>query len=90
MRRRSQPARWASLAGAAAVGIWVWAPHSARACSVCMGGSEDPTQGGFFVSAMVLSALPLALGGGFALWLRHRARQLARREQDGAAAGIHR
>lgn len=80
MRSRSLWARrgWAALASGVA-----WAPEAAHACSVCMGGTTDPAQGGFFVSAMVLSSLPVALGGGLALWLRHRARRLSQREQDG-------
>lgn len=52
-------------------------PELARACSVCSGGSEQ-SRTAFIVTTAFLSILPPLLVGGFAFWLRARARQQAR------------
>jgi hypothetical protein len=49
------------------------APGPARACAVCWGG--DPgSLFAYFLTGVVLSALPLSMLGAFVLWVRHRAR----------------
>jgi hypothetical protein len=71
------------VAGALAT-LLVAAPRLASGCSVCGGGANDQTQGGFLVGSLLLSILPLALIGGIALWIRRRVRQMA----DDEAAGV--
>ena len=66
--------------------ISVAAPRLALACSVCTAGKEDETQSAFRMSTLFLSVLPLAMFGGFALWLWVRAR---RRERLRIAALVH-
>ncbi len=53
----------------------VLAPELAEACSVCFGG-RDQSRTAFIVTTAFLSILPPVLVGGFAFWLRSRARQL--------------
>ena len=53
-------------------------PELASACAVCGAGVEDDqSRIAYLVTSGVLSLLPLALLGGFLLWLR---RQYRRRE----------
>lgn len=67
------------------VAVWVaalgfvLAPELAQACSVCSGG-QDQSRTAFIVTTAFLSVLPLAMIGGFAFWLRSRARQLESRD----------
>jgi hypothetical protein len=56
----------------------VAAPRIALACSVCTAGRDDETQAAFRLTTLLLSVLPLAMFGGFALWLWRRARQRQR------------
>jgi hypothetical protein len=52
------------------------APELARACAVCGAGVEDDqSRLAYLATTIGMSALPLALFGGFVLWLRHRARK---------------
>jgi hypothetical protein len=51
----------------------------ADACAVCFSG-RDETRAAFLATTLGLSALPLAMIGGLAFWLRRRA--LALREQE--------
>ena len=55
------------------------APKLARACAVCGAGVEDDqSRLAYLATTIGMSALPLALFGGFLLWLRHRAKKGAR------------
>jgi len=56
-----------------AFGLW---PTTARACAVCF-SANDANRTAFLLTTLFLSTLPLALIGGFLLWLRRRARQRA-------------
>jgi hypothetical protein len=59
--------------------LFVLAPELARACAVCgAGADEDASRIAYLVTTIVLSALPLAMLGGFLLWLRARARRAQR------------
>ena len=51
-------------------------PELASACAVC-GASldDDQTRVAYLVTSAVLSVLPLALLGGFLLWLRAKSRR---------------
>lgn len=52
------------------------APELARACAVCGAGVEDDqSRLAYLATTIGMSALPLALFGGFLLWLRHRAKK---------------
>jgi hypothetical protein len=52
------------------------APEAARACAVCgAGADEDQSRVAYLLTTLALSALPLALFGGFLLWLRARTRR---------------
>jgi hypothetical protein len=66
--------------------IAVAAPRVALACSVCTAGREDETQSAFRLSTLFLSVLPLAMFGGFALWIWRRARQRERARDAALAA----
>jgi len=51
-------------------------PELARACAVCGAGlDDDQSRLAYLVTTISLSVLPLALFGGFLLWLRHKARR---------------
>ena len=54
-------------------------PELAHACAVC-GAALDDDQGrvAYLVTSAVLSVLPLALLGGFLLWLRAKSRRQSR------------
>jgi hypothetical protein len=68
-------ARWkAALLVAAAQA----APRAAAACAVCSSGREDETRFAFLWTTAFLSALPLGMVAGIALWLRRRLREHAR------------
>ncbi len=57
------------------------APELAHACAVCgAGASDDQGRVAYLLTTLSLSALPLALFGGFLLWLRakHRREAIAR------------
>ncbi len=62
----------------------VAAPRLSLACSVCTAGREDETQAAFRLTTLLLSVLPLAMFGGFALWLWRRARQRERTTLESA------
>ena len=52
------------------------APELARACAVCgAAADEDQSRLAYLATTIAMSALPLALFGGFLLWLRHRAKK---------------
>ena len=57
-------------------------PRAAEACAVCTAGRDDETRSAFLATTLFLSVLPWALVGGFVLWLRRRARALARESED--------
>ncbi len=81
---RTAPTRpMRGLAAAAFGALVVCSPGLARACSVCVGGTNDQTQTGFVAGSLLLSILPLALIGGIALWIRGRARRIAAQQAAG-------
>ena len=52
------------------------APELARACAVCgAAADEDQSRLAYLATTIGLSALPLAIFGGFLLWLRAKHRQ---------------
>ena len=61
---------------AVAAALLALAPELARACAVCgAGADEDQSRVAYLLTTLALSALPLALFGGFLLWLRARTRR---------------
>jgi hypothetical protein len=57
-------------------------PELARACAVCGAGvDDDQSRLAYLATTIGMSALPLALFGGFVLWLRQRAKK-ARSQPD--------
>jgi hypothetical protein len=62
--------------------LFALSPELARACAVCGAGvSDDQSRLAYLATTIGMSALPLALFGGFVLWLRHRAKK-ARPQPD--------
>lgn len=57
-------------------------PDVAHACPVCFDSSDENRQA-FLVTTAFLTLLPLGMVTGAGLWLRKRARDVAR-EEDGA------
>jgi hypothetical protein len=65
--------RWLSVLVLLAL---VAVPEWAAACAVCGAGvDDDQSRIAYLITSGVLSVLPLALFGGFLLWLRQRARR---------------
>jgi hypothetical protein len=61
------------------------APELARACAVCGAGVEDDqSRLAYLATTIGMSALPLALFGGFVLWLRAKHRRQVRAFEAGA------
>lgn len=59
-------------------GTLAWlAPLAAAACPLCIAAQDEGVQIAYLGATAFMIALPLGLVGGFALWLRRRARQLA-------------
>ena len=56
------------------------APRLALACSVCTAGRDDEANRAFIITTIFLSVTPLAMLGGFGLFLYLRHRQRARAE----------
>jgi hypothetical protein len=57
-------------------GLLALAPELARACAVCgAGANDDGSRMAYLLTTLGLSALPLGLLGGFALWLRRQHRR---------------
>lgn len=55
---------------------WALLPPEARACSVCLGWSEGQgLNGGFYWSALLLTALPFVVVGVVGAWLTRAARR---------------
>ena len=55
------------------------APELAHACAVCGAAvGEDESRVAYLITSAVLSVLPLALLGGFLLWLRAKSRRQSR------------
>lgn len=55
------------------------APELAHACAVCGAAvDDDQSRVAYLVTSAVLSVLPLALLGGFLLWLRAKSRRQSR------------
>ena len=52
-------------------------PLEAAACPLCIAAQDEGVQIAYLGATAFMIALPLGLVGGFALWLRRRARQLA-------------
>ena len=51
-------------------------PELAAACAVCGAGvDDDQSRVAYLITSAVLSVLPLALFGGFLLWLRRQHRR---------------
>ena len=68
--------RWLPVLTLLALVAW---PELASPCAVCGAGVEDDqSRIAYLVTSAVLSVLPLALFGGFLLWLRH----LHRRQRE--------
>lgn len=61
-------------------------PRAADACTVCLSGRDDDTARAFLVGSLVLSALPLAIVGGIAWWIRRRAHAVEGRESEAGAS----
>jgi hypothetical protein len=58
--------------------LLVLAPELARACAVCGAGvDDDQSRLAYLATTIAMSALPLALLGGFLLWLRAKQRRQA-------------
>jgi hypothetical protein len=76
----------AGVRAALVVAAALAAPRAAAACAVCSSGREDEARIAFLWTTVFLSALPLLLAGGIALWLRRRLREHARAEADAATA----
>ena len=66
-----RPAHWLL---AISIGVTLWLPGLAQACSVCMTGREDENRLAFILSTAFMSLLPLILVGAVILWLRKLAR----------------
>ncbi len=49
-------------------------PRAASACAVCFSGTDE-TRMAFMLTTIFLTALPLAMVGSFAFWLRGRWRR---------------
>jgi hypothetical protein len=65
--------RWLSVLVLLAL---VAVPEWAAACAVCGAGvDDDQSRIAYLITSGVLSVLPLALFGGFVLWLRARSRR---------------
>ena len=60
-------------------------PRIASACAVCFSG-RDETRLAYVLTTVLLTALPLALLGGFLWWLRRRARALECETQEHQAS----
>jgi len=58
-----------------------WAPRVALACAVCTAGREEENRFAFLIMTLFMSALPLVLIGGLALFLRNRFRSQEERER---------
>ncbi len=76
----------AVLLSACLVAALLLQPSLAEACFVCMTGREDDTRRAFLWTTGALSLLPLAMLGGFGLYLWRRARALTAAAQSGAEA----
>jgi membrane protein DedA with SNARE-associated domain len=63
---------WAGILVSAMVGILVWAPGLAEACSVCSAGRDEENQLAFLLSTIFMSLMPLITIGGvvYVLWRR--------------------
>jgi len=57
--------------------IVLLAAGAAEACPVCFAGTSPKVLATYWLTAVVLSLLPLVLAGSFALWLRGRFREAA-------------
>jgi hypothetical protein len=74
--------RWLSFLVLLALGL---VPELAAACAVCGAGvDDDQSRVAYLITSAVLSVLPLALFGGFLLWLRRQ-----HRRQSGVQAPPH-
>jgi hypothetical protein len=61
-------------------------PDVARACAVCGAAADDDgSRIAYLITGLSLSALPLALFGGFVLWLRTQHRRRNREERPSEA-----
>ena len=59
--------------------VLVLAPELARACAVCGAAvGDDQSRIAYLITSAVLSVLPVALVGGFLLWLRSKSRRQRR------------
>jgi hypothetical protein len=66
---------------------WALLPPDAQACSVCVGWSEGQgLNGGFYWSALLLTALPFVVVGVIGAWLT-RAARLSRSGRSPATTG---
>jgi hypothetical protein len=70
-----------------ALALMLALPRIAPACSVCFSG-RDESRTAYVLTTVLLSLLPLALVGGFLLWMRARSRALEREAQRRAAADL--
>ena len=61
------------------VTVLALAPELAHACAVCGAAvDDDQSRVAYLITSAVLSVLPLALLGGFLLWLRAKSRRQSR------------
>ena len=61
----------------ATTGLLALTPATSLACPVCFAGSSEHVLATYVLTAAVMTALPLAIVGGFAVWLRRRFRAAA-------------
>ncbi|HZP43431.1 MAG TPA: hypothetical protein VFD84_18230 [Candidatus Binatia bacterium] len=67
---------------AVAAALAVLAPAAALACPVCFSASSARTLATYVATAAAMTALPLLIVGGLALWVRRRLRTAAEPRQS--------
>jgi hypothetical protein len=60
-----------------AAGVLALTPATSLACPVCFAGSSEHVLATYVLTAALMTALPLAIVGGFAVWLWRRFRAAA-------------
>jgi hypothetical protein len=75
---------WAAFAALLVIG----SPEIARACSVCMSGTEDENRLAFILTTVFMTFLPLGMIGGMVWYLRRRHLALAAARQAAYLADL--